>query len=122
MAYTLNEDKTGWKICKISDSGDYVLTELLIPAGTIIYQPDITKNPVCGKVITIEFWRKNERAIDVKRASSFKASLVIYERGCVTLACESYQKNPYFDGLHFFWTREQIAQEAARYGLPTHII
>ena len=123
MAYVLTEKKSGWKICKDASSNGYVLVELSIPAGTVIYQPNMEANPVCGQAITIEFWRGEIVAEDVKRATSFMTyDTVIYERGITTTARQSYHDNPDFDGLHFFWTREDIKREAPRYNLPSHVI
>ena len=123
MAYVLPEKKSGWKICKDVVSDDYVLVELSIPAGTVIYQPNMLANPVCGQAITVEFWRANTVAADIIKAKSFMTLYtVIYERGITTMARERYHDEPYFDGLHFFWTREDIRREAPRYNLPSHVI
>jgi hypothetical protein len=122
MAYTLSQNKSGWKICKDAASDDYVLVELLIPRGTVIYQPNALCNPVCGQAITVEFWRGLVPADNVKKATSFMTlNHVFYERGMTTLACDSYHQRPDFNGLHF-WTREDIEREAPRYNLPTHVL
>ncbi len=122
MAYALIDDQSGWKICKDVISGKPIIVELCLPKGTIIFQPNLLYNPVCGQVITVEFWRGYDIAEDVKIASSFMTSnVVFYERNILTRAKESYHEIPYYDGLHFFWTRDELITESPRYNLPTVI-
>lgn len=118
--YTLEEDRSGWKVCKDVASNVYVLVELLLPKGTIVYQPNPENNPVCGQAITVQFWIRDRIADEIKTASSFMtSSAVLYERGKLSLARASYHEIPGYDGLHFFWSRAELYREAHRYGLPS---